>query len=84
MKLLSIDKDIPYLSTPEWAWIVFTTFKDAPGWGLFIHLPIPVKRNGYDIQTDRQTRGWHVPLVGFRHDSGDCWLIKILAQWYRM
>ena len=85
MKLFAFNRDIPYNCGPtEWAWVTFTTFKDAPGWGLFIHLPLPIKRNSYDIHTNQQTRGWHVPLIGFRHDQADCWLIKILVQWYKV
>ena len=78
MKLIAVNKEIPYGQAPETlGWITWTTFKNAPGWGLFVHIPLFLLRwqNEYVRPTARF--GWYIPVVGFRHDKSDCWALKI-------
>ena len=73
MKLLTVNMSVPRNATPEQAWLVIASFLTSPGWVVFFHLPIFIRRSSYNQLADRMQYGWHIPVIGFRHDKNDGW-----------
>ena len=81
MRLLTVNMQVERGATPEPAWLVIASFLTSPGWVLFFNLPVVIRRSSYNVLTDCMQYGWHIPVIGFRHDRNDGWLLKIFCSW---